>query len=166
MLTTRLSGHFGYAHTIDWSANKVCFFEALPKTTFCYPSSSKEKIKQNDRSKLEEAREGRGEVRGTPGGEKEERVWTKMSFEWEKNWARKRGVCLLRLLWKEAISNEVSLLWQKPFCVQSLGFLALSGHLYPVNEGLSHKSSVLLLLNNLSGAFVFLTHCNWGTRLF
>ena len=86
---------------------------------------------------------------------KEEMVWTKTPYEHEG-----RSEHVQRRLLTIVYNNEASLLWQKPFCIQSLGFLALSGHMYPVREGLSHKSRMLLLLDNLSGAFVFLTHCN------
>ena len=54
----------------------------------------------------------------------------------------------------ETVNRRMFLLWQKSLHVQSFGLLTLPGHLSPVKERMTHKSSVLLLLNHLSGAFV------------
>ena len=54
----------------------------------------------------------------------------------------------------KTVNRRMCLLWQKFLHVQSFGLLTLPGHLNPVKERMTHKSSVLLLLNHLSGAFV------------
>lgn len=56
-------------------------------------------------------------------------------------------------------SEQLNLLWQKSLHVHSFSLLTLPGQLSPVHESLTHKSRVLLLLDNQSRTFVLFTYC-------